>query len=368
MNDISKKIIHTVTNDLTYDQRMIRICTSLAGAGYEVVLVGRALPDSLPLPERPFAQERLHCHFHRGKLFYLEFNLRLLFWLCRQTFDMICAIDLDTLLPGYLAPLFRKKKCIYDAHEYFTEVPEVVDRPFTKWVWGRIAALIIPRLHHAYTVGPQLARIFEEKYGTPFAIIRNLPWREEDCVAPPAAGQNAVILYQGRLNEGRGLETAILAMHQVADAQLWLAGEGDLSQELRILTEREGLQEKVRFLGYLRPEQLREVTLQAHIGLNLLENKGLSYYFSLANKAFDYIQVGLPSVQMDFPEYRDLQEKHQPFALLDQLDPTLLAGVLHRLVSDREYWQRLHQNCLAARNELCWEQEEKQLLRFYRNI
>ncbi|MCB0634237.1 MAG: hypothetical protein KDD15_31110, partial [Lewinella sp.] len=78
--------------------------------------------------------------------------------------------------------------------------------------------------------------------------------------------------------------------------------------------------------------------------------------------------VGLPSVQMDFPEYRDLQEKHQPFALLDQLDPTLLAGVLHRLVSDREYWQRLHQNCLAARNELCWEQEEKQLLRFYRNI
>lgn len=362
------KIIHTVTNDLTYDQRMIRICTSLAKAGYEVVLVGRVLPDSVPLEERPFVQKRLRCRFHSGKLFYLEFNLRLLLWLLQQSFDMVCAIDLDTLLPAYLAARIRGKQNIYDAHEYFTEVPEVVDRPFTKWVWERVASSIIPRLQYAYTVGPQLAAIFHEKYKTPFATIRNLPWRQQQSVQAPPAAQDLIVLYQGRLNEGRGLETAILAMHHIEGAQLWLAGEGDLSQALRNLVEQEQLQSKVRFLGYLRPEALQQVTQQAHIGLNLLENKGLSYYYSLANKAFDYIQAGLPSLQMDFPEYRALQEKYQTFVLVDQLIPQRLAELLNQLIQQRDQWLSQHQHCLEAREILCWEEEEKLLLNFYHQV
>jgi glycosyltransferase involved in cell wall biosynthesis len=364
----SKKIIHTVTNDLTYDQRMIRICTSLAKAGYQVVLVGRQLPESIPLEEQPFEQVRLACRFHSGKLFYLEYNLRLLLWLYGQSFDLINAVDLDTLLPAYLAARRRGKPCVYDAHEYFTEVPEVVNRPLTRWIWGSLAALIIPRLQHAYTVGPRLAELFTKKYRTAFATIRNLPWQQKENVLPPEAGKEVIILYQGRLNEGRGLETAISSMHLLEGAQLWLAGEGDLSEDLRAMVVREGLEDKVQFLGYLRPEALRQITLLAHIGLNLLEHKGLSYYYSLANKALDYIQAGLPSVQMDFPEYRALQEKHQVFALVDQLTPDDLAKVLTHLINHTDHWLDLHHHCLQAREELCWEEEEKMLTAFYRNI
>ena len=42
----TKKIIFTVTNDLTYDQRMLRICTTLAKENYEIQLVGRQLETS----------------------------------------------------------------------------------------------------------------------------------------------------------------------------------------------------------------------------------------------------------------------------------------------------------------------------------
>ncbi|WP_205127803.1 hypothetical protein, partial [Okeania hirsuta] len=62
----------------------------------------------------------------------------------------------------------------------------------------------------------------------------------------------------------------------------------------RGLTKELDLQKQVKFLGYLDPEELRRITPQAHLGLNLLENKGLSYYYSLANKTFDYLQAGLP--------------------------------------------------------------------------
>lgn len=365
---MKQRIICTVTNDLSYDQRMIRICSSLAGAGYEVWLVGRELPESVPLQAEPFRQKRLACFFRNGKLFYLEFNLRLLLFLLRQPFDLICAVDLDTLVSGFLAGQIKNKICIFDAHEHFAEVPEVVDRPFTRWVWNRVAQSLIPQLRYAYTVGPQLAQLFGEKYGIPFDTIRNLPVGKLEHIAPPAPGQKAIILYQGRLNTGRGLEAAILAMHQVAGAELWLAGEGDLSQNLRRTVEAEELTGTVKFLGYLRPQVLQTVTLQAHIGLNLLENKGLSYYYSLANKAFDYVQAGVPSIQMDFPEYRRLQDQYRIFALLNSLAVSDLANLLNRLIEDREYWLSLHRNCLEARKTLRWENEEKKLIAFYRGL
>lgn len=362
------RILCTVTNDLTYDQRMIRICTSLARAGYEVLLVGRRRPASLPLKEEPFRQKRLSCFFGKGKLFYLEYNLRLFFFLLADPFDVACSVDLDTLLPGFLVSRLKGKICVYDAHEYFTEVPEVVRRPAVQRIWEWVAQLVIPRLDHAYTVGPGLAGLLEERYGTSFSVIRNVP-----MAVSPAEGKHPkpgppVILYQGVLNEGRGLEFVIEAMQEVEGAELWLAGEGDLSAALRRQVQRLGLEKKVRFLGYLPPAELRALTPQAHIGLNLLENKGLNYYYSLANKAFDYVQAGVPSINMAFPEYLRLQEEYGVFVLLDELSPAAVRRAIAGLLQDEAAHQRIRDNCRAAAQALNWEREEERLLAFYRKI
>ena len=94
------KIVCTVTNDLAQDQRMDRICTSLVKAGYEVTLVGRLLPDSKPLPRRPYSTHRIACKNHAGKAFYLEYNWRLWRVLSQWDFNVICSVDLDTLVAG----------------------------------------------------------------------------------------------------------------------------------------------------------------------------------------------------------------------------------------------------------------------------
>ena len=362
-----ERLICTVTNDLTYDQRMIRICTSLSRAGYTVTLVGRQRPGSVPLAERPFAQVRLRCHFDTGKLFYLEYNLRLWWWLARQRFDAVCAVDLDTILPAFFWCRLRGKPCVYDAHEYFTEVPEVVRRPMVQRIWSAVARLTIPRLRYAYTVGPELARIFEERYGTPFAVVRNVPFARADFPDPPKPHPR-IILYQGALNEGRGLETAIAAMQQVENAVLWLAGEGDCSQTLREQVQELELEAKVRFLGYLQPEELRDITPKAYIGLNLLENRGLSYYYSLANKAFDYLQAGVPAIHMAFPEYEALHRAHPGFLLLDKLEPSALATVLNQLLQDEALYKKLREACRLAAAELTWEREEGRLLEVYQSL
>lgn len=360
------KIVCTVTNDLTYDQRMIRICNSLSHAGYAVTLVGRQRPSSLPLDKNIFHQKRLSCYFEKGKFFYIEYNIRLFFFLLFSSFDIVNSIDLDTLVPGFLTAKLKRKTCIYDAHEYFTEVPEVVRRPRIQKIWKKVESSIVPRLEYCYTVGEGLAEMFTAEYKTTFAVVRNVPFKVKDFGAlERPKNKNKILLYQGALNEGRGLKQMIEAMDNIEGAVLQLAGEGDLSDELRALVKSKKLDDKVEFLGFIKPHNLKDITMRADIGLNLLENKGLSYYFSLANKAFDYIQARKPSINMNFPEYKKLQHRYGTFHLAENLYPETLTLAVQRLLNDKDYYQSLVEKCEKAAQVLIWEEEEKVLLGVY---
>jgi len=366
------KILLTVTNDLTYDQRMQRICTSLANAGYDADLIGRKLSGSKPLRDFPFQQKRLFCFFKKGKFFYLEYNIRLFFYLLFAKTDAICAIDLDTILAAFFVSKIRRKPLIYDAHEYFTEVPEVVDRPRIQRVWERIARLTIPRTPYAYTVCESLAEIFEQQYGTAFEVIRNAPKKRETVdvgrwTTDEGRGE-VIILYQGALNEGRGIEQSIEAMCEIDNAVLWLVGEGDLSKKMRDLAEKLEVTDRVRFLGYVEPADLQQLTPQATVGLNLLENKGLSYYYSLSNKFLDYIQAGVPSINMNFPEVQKIVEQYEVALTLDRLETPLVVAAIQRLLNDKKLYNHIQLECKKAAQIYIWEVEEKRLIDFYQRI
>lgn len=362
-----RSVLFAVTTDLNYDQRMQRICSSLARHGYAVQLVGREWARSQPLQPQPYQQHRLRCWFRRGKLFYLEYNLRLLLYLLRQRADAWCAIDLDTALPVWLRARLGQQPFVYDAHELFTEVPEVVARPTVQRAWRGVEQFVVPRAALAYTVGPALAQVFEARYGKPFAVIRNISRLTE--AAPPVVPAAGYILYQGVLNVGRGLEQLLDAMVHVA-GRLVICGEGDLSGELRAQAERLGLVAagKVEFRGYVLPTDLQAITRGAAVGIMLLENRGLSYYYSLANKFFDYLHAGVPQLVVDFPEYRALNDQYDVAEMVD-LTPTAIAQALNRLLHhDAARYQQLVQNCRRARQELNWQREEQLLLALYAQL
>lgn len=367
-------IIFTVTNDLTYDQRMHRICGTLAANGYTVTLIGRSLPHSIPLKNKAFVQKRLHCFFRKGFPLYAEYNLRLFFFLLFARYDAVCSTDLDTLPAGCLATLLRRKKRVFDAHEYFTEVPEVVGRPFVKGFWEMTAHICLPFYKYAYTVGTALAHVLEDKYGLKFGVVRNVAMSAlssthdadpEDSGREAGAGEVKRLFYIGALNEGRGIEAAIEAMQFLDNAELWLAGEGDLSDKLRRLVVELKLQGKVRFFGYVKPDDIPELAAQTWLGLNLLENRGLSYYYSLANKFFTYVQAGIPVLTMNFPEYRALNVQHEVAVLLDEMSPGAVVAAVKKLREDELLYARLQKNCLVARKAWTWEQEEDMLLKIW---
>lgn len=359
-----KRIVAAVTNDLTYDRRMIRICSALVEAGHSVLLVGRVLPESRELIEQPFEQKRLKCLFRSGMLFYAEYNLRLFFFLMGHEFDLGNSTDADTLLAMGLGCQLRHKIHVHDAHEYFTEVPELTHRKAVQWIWMRIEKIFIPKTKLAYTVSESIADVYTQLFGVKFSVIRNLPpLKQKGLTEEP---KEKTIIYQGALNKGRGLEALIEAMTSV-DAQLFIAGDGDISNELHALTRRLKLENKVTFLGMVNPEQLGELTAKAKIGVNLCENLGLNYYFALSNKGFDYIHANLPAITNNFPEYIKLNNKYETM-LLTECNPVAISEAINKLLNDSEYYQRLKNNCVIAQKELNWQKESVKLKELYANI
>lgn len=159
-----RRAIVCVTNDLVTDNRVHRTCTVLQELGYEVLLVGRKLPGSLPL-QRPYATKRMRLIFRKGPLFYAEYAKRLFLLLLFARCSLIVANDLDTLLPAFLVARMRRKHLVYDSHEYFTEVPELEGR-FARKVWLAIERWIFPKLRHVITVNDSIANAYRKRYGT----------------------------------------------------------------------------------------------------------------------------------------------------------------------------------------------------------
>ena len=361
-------IIFTVTNDLTYDRRMDRICTALSMGGYQVTLVGRKLRSSLPFDNNIYRGKRLSCWFNKGFLFYAEYNIRLFFYLLFQSCTILCACDLDTALPVRLVARFKGKKSVLDAHEYFTEVPEIASRPSMKKFWEWIGRLTIPKFNLRYTVGEELAKLMGEKYRVPFHVIRNIaPSYPSIPSSKSIIERDRIILYQGALNVGRGIEMLLDAMKQLPDWQLWLAGEGDLSEWLKEFVPHQ-FNDRVKLLGWVKPQDLPSLMSKAKIGINLREKGSLNDYYSLPNKFFDSIHAGLPSINMKYPEYQHIVDQYPCALLLTNLNVNEIVRAIKSLDENPDLLVSMSKACEAAALEFTWETESDKLVNLYDHL
>jgi glycosyltransferase involved in cell wall biosynthesis len=354
------RISVSVTNDLVTDQRVHKVSTTLRNAGYEVKLIGRKLPDSKPL-KREYQTYRMRLLFKKSFFFYAEYNIRLFLFLLFSKTDILLSNDTDTLIANYLVSKIKNKPLVFDAHEMFPEVPEVINRKFVKNFWTKIENRIFPKLKYSYTVCKSIADIYNERYNIDMKVVRNIPFanRKISDNKPICKNGKKIIVYQGAVNVGRGIECVIEAMQYIDDHVFYVIGDGDILPELKKLALYMCVEDKVIFLGKIPFEELSAYTACADIGVNILENRGLNYYYALPNRIFDFIRNNVMILSSDFPEIRRIVSHYKVGRLIDKYDPEYLATVISDMSSkpiDEDIFN-------IANKELTWEKETEVLLR-----
>jgi glycosyltransferase involved in cell wall biosynthesis len=362
-----QKIVLTVSNDLSTDQRVRKMCSSLLEMGYDVILVGRKLPDSMPI-DRPYPVKRFKLLFNKGALFYINLSIRLFFFLLFSKYDRIHANDLDTLLPAFLASKIRRKPLVYDTHEIFTEVPEIQGR-WVKKVWVGIENFIFPKLSMIITVNASIANWYGEKYAKEILVIRNIPQAKKNNINKTRVDlglpkDKFIIISQGSgINIDRGNEELLLATKNLNDVLLLFVGSGDAIPKLKSIATDNQLENKVRFIDRMPYEDMIQYTANADLGISLDKPSNLNYLYSLPNKIFDYIHAGIPILASQLPEVSLIINNYNVGVTIKAVDPKeIMEGIENMRLKNKNEWQKASE---FASSELTWERESEVLNDFY---
>ncbi len=367
------RITISVTNDLSNDQRVHKMCSSLEAEGYSICLVGRLLPKSLPL-ERTYETKRLKLWFKKGALFYAEMNIRLFFHLLFSNTHILHSNDLDTLFPNFLVSKIRGIPLIYDTHEYFLGVPEIQHKPLVLSIWRKIESSIFPRLKHVFTVNHSIAKLYEEDYGLRPYVVRNIP--SSRTLLPTAEDRRSfgwkstdfIFINQGTgINVDRGMEEFLEAMCILpAEIKLIIVGKGDVVPSLKQRVLEVGLHERVQFVEPLPYEQMLRLTAMADVGLSLDKDTNINYRFSLPNKLFDYIRVGIPVLASNLVEVAQVVEGWKLGRMIKSHSVKDISEAV--LQMKKEGKENYLEGLQKASKELSWENEVEAVIRIYEDL
>jgi glycosyltransferase involved in cell wall biosynthesis len=360
-----KKVVVSVINDLVTDQRVHKFCTTLVDMNYEVLVVGRELKNSPALDKRPYKMHRMKLFFSKGPLFYTEFNIRLFFFLLGKKADVFFSNDLDTLLPNNLISKIKGKKLIYDSHEYFCYVPELINRPNVQKVWLFIERQIFPKLKIVFTVNDSIAEKYYQHYNVRPVVVKNVPLKKQfENILPASKSdlglpqEKSIVILQGSgININRGAEEAVLAMKWVEDAVLLIIGGGDVIEKLKEIVQNEKLYNKVIFKPRMPFYELIQFTQNADIGLTLDKAGSPNYELSLPNKLFDYIHAGIPVLASSLVEIKKVFGKYNVGDFIENHNPEHIAEKINFMLRAKEKQTIWKENINLAAAEFNWENE-----------
>ncbi|MCE1037803.1 glycosyltransferase family 4 protein [Pseudomonas monteilii] len=402
-----KKIAMIVWNEFLNDARVLKEAQTLQHAGYQVRVFALHTPGITPQQERledgvevfRVARSPLWRMRKRkitstlppqagknqgpiGKLGIRHQVLRLiarawthtalLVHMVRYGASVVHSHDVNTLPTAWLAPRISRARLVYDAHEISTS-REGYDS-FRRLV-GMVEKRLMPAADGTITTTDARAKYFARAYHVKRpTVLQNRPRltrcaptnriREELGLTEPWP----IVIYQGGLQQGRGLEKLIRTTAKVPDAYFVLIGGGRLAHNLNQLIEELELQDRVRIIPTVPLSELPSYTASADIGVQPIENTCLNHYTTDSNKLFEYIIAGLPVVATDFPEIRRIVRRHDVGLLVPSDDPTSLAHALNVLVSDANLREAYAQNASSTAATLNWEQQESRLVDLYQQV
>lgn len=230
---------------------------------------------------------------------------------------IILASDLYALP---LAARLKKQsggKLFYDSREIYSALGSLSQFPTKQKFQNAIEKFYVASVDEMIVSGDLDAEYLSKYFAhsLPYHTIMNLPpsvkvertnFLRKDLALSP---ETRIVLYQGALLEGRGIEQLIDSIQLIENAVLCIIGTGPKEQVFRNKVYNLGLEKKIMFFGEVPYSELPQITASADIGTALFQSISLSYQLALPNKLFEYFMAGLPVIASDLPAMRKIYKE-----------------------------------------------------------
>jgi len=389
LSTLGIKVCMVVYNFFVDDNRVIKEAKTLVESGYEVTIFAlhkRGLREKEEM--HGFKVNRIYLtseELPQYNIFqilkYFEFGLRCYFRIRKKDISICHCHDLEAFPIGYLITKSKRCKLIYDSHELWSD-PRYL--PFSRpsypkiifFIQKKLESFIMKRAKAVITVSDSIADFIarQNKIRRPY-VIKNVPDliknRKTNKIKEKIDiinDKRKIILYQGGIQRGRGLENLILSMRWVDNAVLVILGDGVIKEELKGLAIKHKVEKKVFFMDAVPPGEILSYTCSADIGIMPVENVSLSYYYCLPNKLFEYLMARLPVVISDFPEMAKIVKKYEVGEVFNPEEPQDISRAINSLLNNSDKYKRYKENTKKVIQVYNWENEEKKLLRIYKEV
>lgn len=376
--------VHLYPSYFTNESRILRIVDSLRQHGiFEEILIVAIARADLPERETLFPGVRLArvdpafgCSLHKswsGRLIKAcGWYTAVLGLLRTLPIDCINCHSLSVLPIGAILRRWKGCRLVYDTHELETET--VTSRGIRRQLARLVERLLIGQCDAVSVVNPSIAEWYRARYGIPAVwSIRNMPRSKPDDLRPSGLLRRAVgledrpqcliFLYQGFLTEGRGVRLLLDVFARLGEPRhLVLMGYGDLES---LVHQAADTHPNIHFVPAVPPERVLEYTADADVGLALIENVCLSYYYSLPNKVFEYAMCGVPGLVSDFPEMARFIDQSGFGWKVSPDRESLMARISALERSEIEDKKALVR---SGRLRYSWEADESKLLEMYARL
>lgn len=360
----NKTVLILFLSNFHYDSRATNLYKSFCERGYKVKVVSFDwLTEEFKTQKGEISVYKLHKGF-LSLSFYLKFIIILSINLISSKADIIFAEDIYTLPFAVIFSKLKRNKVIFDSREVYGHLAGLRNKKIAQKIISTIEKIFIKSAHLIITTGKLDSEHIEKKYSiNNTMVIRNLPFRN-DIIKPFdfrqhfGLGQDVkILLYQGVILQGRGIQIIFDALNKLKNCVFVILGDGEYREFYQNLAKEKGLSNKVYFMGRFEQSELLQYTAGADIGLTIIENLSLSYYYALPNKMFEYIQAGIPVLASNFPQMKEIIDDYKIgfYVEPDNLDD--IVSTLNNLMNDTDLRHNLKNNCIIAAKELNWNKE-----------
>jgi glycosyltransferase involved in cell wall biosynthesis len=365
-----RKVLITFLGNINYDSRCKNLFDTLSANNYDVEFIGF---DWLTEGFKETHGKISIIKLKKGFLsipFYLKFIWHLKIKVLTTKANLIFAGDIYTLPFAVIFGKLKRAKIYYDSRELFGFLAGLKDKKIKQLFWKWIEKFFIRKADYVIVTGSMDAEFLKNEYGIKkIILLRNLPryYKPElqlDLHSHLRIDKSKkIILYQGVILKGRGIEKVFSVLDELADYVFVIAGGGEFEQYYQKLAEEMNVSEKVFFLGKLTQEDLPKVTASVDVGVALIENLSKSYYYALPNKLFEYIMAEVPVIVSSLPQMKEIIDKYDVGFAVEFDDRNELISAIKRLTEDSKLYESKKQNCQIASQELNWEKEVTDLMK-----